>query len=209
VRSVGRPAEPTLAIRGRRGGRQQLALAKIRNALPRNDAALIALLRDAVALLAAEPVQERVLLQRLVEAGIPEPILTGPIRPAVIDGSNIANMSPERRARLIYLEQIQRAAWDEGYFPVTLIVDASLPHQIDQPQELLARIERGEITMAPAGTSADELLIEEAQRQGAVLITNDRMTNWPAAKQLEKRHAEIRLGTVRVGGFHSSSWLSW
>ena len=114
-------------------------------------------------------------------------------------------MAPEQRAHLAFIEQAQRAAWREGYFPVHIIVDASLRYQIDRPDQLMALIERGEIEMAPAGTSADALLIEETVRQHAVLLTNDRMHDWPAAKELEKRHVELIGGNTCLGGFHRSS----
>jgi hypothetical protein len=138
-------------------------------------------------------------------------VLAGPLRPAVLDGSNVANMSSERRAHIAYIQQAQHSAWEEGYFPVLIIVDASLRHQIDQPDALMERVERGEIIMAPPGTSADALLIEEAAARHAVILTNDRMADWPAAAKLEKRHVELRNGAARLGSFHRSGelWLPW
>ncbi|MHB9129522.1 MAG: NYN domain-containing protein [Armatimonadota bacterium] len=188
-------------------GKHVYPVSQILTALQRNDLATIDKVRDGIARLARQPVKEQEILEYLEKAGIPTTVLTGPLRPALVDGSNIANMSPERRARLGYLQQVQRAAWVEGYFPVIVIVDASLPHQIDQPDVLLEMIDRGDIHMAPAGTSADELLIAEATRLHAVLITNDRMTNWPDAKSVEKRHVTLQNGIARVGGFHRSTEL--
>jgi hypothetical protein len=111
------------------------------------------------------------------------------------------------RARLAYIQQVQLSAWREGYFPVIIIVDASLRHSIDRADLLMDMVDSGEIIMAPAGTSADELLIDEAEHRHAVLITNDRMLDWPAAKTLEKRHIELIGGSVLVGMFHRSSSL--
>ena len=178
---------------------------QVRQAIALNDEDFLKHLRDGLAKLAKTPEKEREAVQTLVKAGIPSPLLTGPLHPAVVDGSNIANMSRSSRGKLAYIAQIRRASWEEGYFPVIVIVDASLRHQIDQPDELMAMVERGEIRMAPPGTSADLLLIEETRERGATLITNDRMTNWPDAKKLEKRHVEMDRDTVHLGNFHNSA----
>jgi len=182
--------------------------AQIQTALVHNDVTLINSVRDSLARLANNKGKERETLQTLLAAGIPKTVLTGPLRPAVVDGSNIANMSPQRKGRLIYLEQVRRAAWDEGYFPVIIIIDASLPYQIDTPEALFAMVERGEIEMAPSGTSADERLIDTALDLHAVIITNDRLTDWPNAKELEKRHVEFVNNVICLGSFHRS-WLPW
>ncbi len=194
----------TLGVRGK----QAYPLAQIITALVHNDVTLINTIRDGLARLAHNKQKEREALRVLLAAGIPKPVLTGPLRPAVVDGSNIANMSPQRKGRLVYLEQVRRAAWDEGYFPVIIIIDASLPYQIDQPDALLAMVERGEVEMVPSGTSADARLIEEAQDMHAIIITNDRLSDWPAAKELEKRHAEFVNEVIRLGNFHRT-WLPW
>lgn len=189
-------------------GKQTFPLSEIVTALRRNDLAVIDRVRDGVARL--PDARSREVLAACAHAGIPATLLSGPLRPCVVDGSNITNMSPERRARLVYLQQVQRSAWEEGYFPVFIVVDASLRHQIDQADALMELVERGEIQMAPPGTSADELLIDEALRHQAVIITNDRLADWPAAKSLEKRHAELHRGTVRIGSFHRAGlWLPW
>ena len=189
-------------------GKLSHTLAQIITALIHNDVTLINNVRDGLARLATNKEKEREALRALLGAGIPKTVLTGPLRPAVVDGSNIANMSPQRKGRLIYLEQVRRAAWDEGYFPVIIIIDASLPYQIDAPEALFAMVERGEVEMVPPGTSADERLIAAALELHAVVITNDRLTDWPAAKELEKRHAEFDNNIIRLGNFHRS-WLPW
>lgn len=181
---------------------------QILHAIAMNDEDFLKRVRDGLAKLAKTPEKEREAVQTLVQAGIPAPLLTGPLHPAIVDGSNIANMSRSARGKLAYITQIRRACWEEGYFPVIVMVDASLRHQIDQPDELMAMVERGEIRMAPPGTSADLLLIEEANERGATLVTNDRMTNWPDAKKLEKRHIEMDRDRVRLGHFHhSAQWF--
>jgi len=178
---------------------------QVRQAIALNDEDFLKHLRDGLAKLAKTPEKEREAVDTLVKAGIPAPLLTGPLHPAVVDGSNIANMSRSSRGKLAYIAQIRRASWEEGYFPVIVIVDASLRHQIDQPDELMNMVERGEIRMATPGTSADPLLIEETNARGATLITNDRMIDWPDAKKLEKRHVEQDRDSVHLGNFHNSA----
>jgi len=206
---VHKALESTITLAKPRG-KVTYSITQIITAFRLNDVKLIDTVRDGLARLAGDKEKERTAINALVQAGIPKTVLIGPIRPAVVDASNITNMSPQRKARLAYLEQIRRSAWEEGYFPVIIIADASLPYQIDQPDLLLEMVERGEIEMAPAGTSADALLIEEAQRLNATLITNDRMTDWPEAKKLEKRHAEMHNNVVTVGSLHrSAGWFQW
>jgi hypothetical protein len=204
-RPARRPPGAALTLPGAHGKRA-LPLTQVADALVRNHETLIAEVRDGLARM--QPAREREALTALAAAGIPDTVLTGPLRPAVLDGSNVANMSAERRAHLAYLGEARRAAWAEGYFPVLIVVDASLRHQIDQPDALMAAVERGEITMAQPGTSADEVLIDEAQRRGAVILTNDRLADWPAAKGLEKRHVVLRNGKAGLGNFHrSTNWF--
>ena len=201
-----RPApDQTVVLPYGHGRKQTYHTERLRQALARNDLDQLQRVREGLTRLAKSPEKEREALDTLAKGGIPRPLLAGPLHPAVLDGSNIANMSPSARGRLAYLVQARRAAWEEGYFPVLIIVDASLRHQIDDPDGLMALVERGEIIMAPPGTSADPLLIDEAAARHATLLTNDRMIDWPAAKNLEKRHVELDRGTIHLGGFHTSS----
>lgn len=187
-------------------GKESFTMPSVLAALRQNDLSLLERIRNGIALLANTPQSESTAVAEFTKAGIPTALLNGPLRPAVIDGSNIAHITCDTpRAHIAFIQQTQRAAWSEGYFPVYIIVDASLRHQIDRPDQLMDMIERGEIMMASAGTSADALLIEEAANRRAVLITNDRMTDWPAAQDLEKRHVELIGGNASLSGFHRSS----
>lgn len=209
AKPIKRPAESGIQLPGKRG-KHAYPISAIVAALLRNDMTVVETIRDGIARLAADaPAREREVLDTLARAGVPGAVLTGPLRPAVVDGSNIANMSHAARGKLAYLELIQRSAWEEGYFPVLVIVDASLRYQIDQPDALMALVEDGRIVMAPPGTAADPLLIEEAKRRNAVLISNDRMEDWPDAKTLDRRKAGMSRDTVRVGPFHNESSHSW
>jgi hypothetical protein len=200
-----RPAGPSITLQTAQG-KLTFQLPQLYTALLRNDVAQFDAVREGIARLADNRPRERNALETLMAAGIPTPVVAGTPRPAVVDGSNISNMTHGRKASLDYLKQVRKSAWSEGYFPVITIVDASLPHQIDEPDELLAMIERGEVRIAPSGTPADALLIEEAEHLQAVLLTNDRLTDWPAAKKLEKRHVTLNDGVARIGDFHRSSF---
>jgi hypothetical protein len=202
------PPEASVILPGVRGT-HTYPLAAILGALQRNDVKTVEKVRDGIARLADQPAKEREALQRLAKVGIPTAVLAGPLRPAVVDGSNVANMSHQARGKLEYLEQIRRSAWAEGYFPVVVFVDASLRYQIDQPDQLMRMVEDGRITMTEPGTPADPVLIREALARDAVLITNDRMEDWPEAKSVTRRKASMAHGAVRIGSFHGtgSSWF--
>ena len=123
---------------------------------------------------------------------------------AVIDGSNVARINAENsKGKLNYILQAQKSAWREGYFPVKIIIDASLRYHIDFPDKLDELVDQGIFYMSEAGTSADKILIDEAIARHAVLITNDRMNDWPDAAELEKRHVKLISGVATITDFHN------
>ena len=97
--------------------------------------------------------------------------------PIIVDGSNIARHDPgnTNHGKLAQLLTARRTLYACGYFPVLIYVDASLARCIDQPNELTALCDRGEVEMALAGKEADEWIILEARERGCAVITNDRM----------------------------------
>ncbi len=202
VKVAAKKAEPAIELPTTRG-KKSYPLRQVKAAFVSNNQKVVDEIRDALTRLTAP--LERTALAELARVQIPEAVLRGPLRPALIDGSNVANMNKDKRARLAYLGQVQQSAWAEGYFPVLIYADASLPHQIDNPDLFLQLVERGDIIMTEAGTSADETLIKEARRLGAIIITNDRMNDWPDARHLDRRHVEIINGTARVGDFQRNS----
>ncbi|MCS6862838.1 MAG: hypothetical protein NZT92_21245, partial [Abditibacteriales bacterium] len=60
------------------------------------------------------------------------------------------------------------------FFPILIYADASLPFQIDQREELMRLVQRGEIRLVPSGTSADDVIAREAKEWGCYVVTNDR-----------------------------------
>ena len=67
---------------------------------------------------------------------------------------------------------MREALIEEGYDPV-IIVDATLRHSIDDPEQLEALLESEEIRQAPAGTDADYFVLKVADENDAVVISND------------------------------------
>ncbi|MBV9851119.1 MAG: hypothetical protein JO250_15735 [Armatimonadetes bacterium] len=125
------------------------------------------------------------------------PLRRAPRGPAVVDGSNAAwfdqNSFAHPRPRLRPLLELRRALRRRGYFPVLLYADAPLPYTVDDPAALRALLGRGEITLVDSGVDADEVLLREAKRQGAPLVTNDYMTDWDPGNEVEKIQYTISL----------------
>lgn len=98
---------------------------------------------------------------------------------AIVDGANLAYAERGGRGRpkIANLMAI-RAALEERGFDVTIFVDASLARRIDDPDRLRALIGDGEIIQSPAGTEADEAILEMARERDAVVVSNDRFRDW-------------------------------
>lgn len=94
---------------------------------------------------------------------------------AVVDGSNVAyeNRTSDGKPRVANLTAVCDALEAEG-FDVTVIVDAALFHQVDDPAALDELIDRGVIHQAPAGTDADYFILEYADETRAIVVSNDR-----------------------------------
>lgn len=127
-------------------------------------------------------------------------VLSGRSRPIVVDGSNVAwhrsdgsglHAGAPMRPRLAHLETIRRELHGLGYFPVRLIVDAALIHQIDQRPQLERLVARGEVELADAGTDADEQILREARALGSAVVTNDRMLEHDPENKVRKLHFDV------------------
>jgi|GEM_PF-2153469 len=189
-------------------GRKKYKLSDLLSALRLNNLNVIEDLRNSLAKIAGQQ-NEKQVLSELISAGIPGVILTGTLKTAVIDASNIAQMAKSAKGKLSYLENTRNLAYKNGYFPVIMIADASLRHHIDRPSDFMDMVESGEIIMAPPYTSADELIIAEALRHDAVVLTNDRFNDWADAKKISKRHVVIHGQTLSLGDFHRSASAFW
>lgn len=94
----------------------------------------------------------------------------------LIDASNVARQEKNARGKgqIKHLLGMRDELRRRDCFPILIYADASLPYNLDEPDELLGMVKRGEIIMADAGIEADELLAREARRTGAYVVTNDR-----------------------------------
>lgn len=100
-------------------------------------------------------------------------------RLAVVDGNNVAYDEPnrERDPKVANILRMHDALARLGYRPLT-IVDATLRHEVDRPEELEKLLNDGAIRQAPAGTPADFFVLETAQREDGIVISNDIYRQW-------------------------------
>lgn len=93
---------------------------------------------------------------------------------AVVDGANVAyaEMSAAGQPKVSNVLAVRRALQARGYEAI-IIVDASLRHEIDDPNQLEALLDDNIVRQAPAGTDADYFVLETAERYDARVVSND------------------------------------
>jgi len=103
-------------------------------------------------------------------------VLTKPTQGVVVDGSNVCHYERDRtgKAKLQNLLAARDELRERRFFPILIQADASLPYQIDEPAKLTELVERGEICLVAAGTSADDQITRVARDEGYYVVTNDR-----------------------------------
>lgn len=96
-------------------------------------------------------------------------------RPAIIiDGANVAyegqpaNSKP-KVSSIVAIKQIV----EELGFRAVIIVDASLRHNVDDPDQLEGLFNQGKVLQAPSGTAADYFVLRTAEDLDAQVISND------------------------------------
>jgi hypothetical protein len=96
-------------------------------------------------------------------------------RKVVVDGSNVAfeEVSGGGKPKISNLTKVRRGLEERGLEP-TVFVDASLYHTVDDPEQLDALINRGEIHQVPAGTHADYWVLQTVDNTNALVASNDR-----------------------------------
>jgi myosin heavy subunit len=153
---------------------------------------------------------DKELLNTLIKAKIPNQIICGPLKPAIIDGSNVAHfLSNGERPKLEHLIQLRHTCWLEGYFPVYIIVDASLPYQIDNEAKLSEMIKLNEVIPVCINTVADKEILKRAIELNAVVLTNDRYTEWPDGDKVSKRHVIQSRNIMKPGDYHHKNGINW
>lgn len=102
----------------------------------------------------------------------------GSRRIAVVDGANVAHAATSDGQPLVAnIVAMRKALVEQGYDPV-IIVDASLHHEIDDPHQFEGLLEAGKLRQAPAGTDADYFVIQVADEEDAVVVSNDRFEEY-------------------------------
>ena len=94
---------------------------------------------------------------------------------AVVDGSNVAweERGDADVPRMSNLVSMRRALEDRGFDPI-IVVDATLQHEVDDPDQLEALLDDDTIRQAPAEADADEFILAIADEHDAVVVSNDR-----------------------------------
>ena len=110
--------------------------------------------------------------------------------PAVVDASNAAwsgqEMIASPKPRLGQVTALRHALREKGYFPILLIADANFPFVVDDPTAARKMVADGHVTLATGGTDADVLILQEAKRLNAPVVSNDYMTEWDPGQDVPK-----------------------
>jgi len=91
----------------------------------------------------------------------------------LVDGSNVAHSIEGEPPHVANLIAIREKLREEGLEPI-IVADASLRHQIDEPQRYEKMIDDGMVRQAPAGTDADYFILSFARELNASVVSNDR-----------------------------------
>lgn len=103
-------------------------------------------------------------------------------RKIVVDGSNVAfeEFSKGGTPKVSNLVAVRKHLEERGFHPM-ILVDASLKHKVDDPDQLDALIVSERIHQVPAGTDADYWVLETALRIDGLVVSNDRFTPYQDA----------------------------
>jgi len=108
----------------------------------------------------------------------------------LVDGSNVAHSIEGEPPHVANLIAIREKLREEGLEPI-IVADASLRHQIDEPQRYERMIDDGMVRQAPAGTDADYFILSFARELNASVVSNDRF------RDRIKQFPEIRDRMIR------------
>jgi len=99
-------------------------------------------------------------------------------KPIVVDGNNVS-YSNGNMPQLSLLKRARAALMKLGYHPI-IFVSAALRHSIDEAMELNRLINLGWIIEVEGGLDDDRKILEEAQRKGCPIVSNDRYSEYHA-----------------------------
>jgi hypothetical protein len=92
----------------------------------------------------------------------------------LVDGANVAwaEQTKDDKPKVSNIVAMRQTLEKEGYDPI-IIIDASLRHDIDDPNQLESLIDNQHVRQSPAGSEADFFVLETAQQQNARVVSND------------------------------------
>jgi hypothetical protein len=116
----------------------------------------------------------------------------------VVDGSNVMYWEGEKPS-LMTVRHVLKAVEEAGFVPLVWF-DANVGYLTQgaylRPEQLsrMLGLAQGQVLVAPKGTPADPLLLEEAVRLGTRVVTNDRFRDWAGD------HPSVKAPGFLVGG---------
>lgn len=128
---------------------------------------------------------------------------TGSVRWIIVDGSNVMYWDRETPS-LETVREVLRAVEAEGFVPLVWF-DANAGHvvagQYLRPEKLAKKLglRQGQVLVAPKGTPADPLLLEEAARLGVPIVSNDRFRDWAEDHPMVQEPDRFVRGHLRDG----------
>ena len=134
-----------------------------------------------------------------------ERVLKESTQRVLVDASNVARYQKNKHGRgilknlLSMRDELRRL----GCWPIILVADASLRHNIDEGKKFAQMLERGEVIQSDKGVEADEILAREARTSGASVVTNDAKFFHKVSPDFEPPRITFRIfdGTVIVDDF--------
>ena len=153
-----------------------------------NEGWVFALIQALDALRHASPEAYRLLMERVKELDTYyHRVLTVRTTRVLVDASNVARYERNRfgKGQMRFLLTMRDELRRRNCFPIRFIADASLPYNVDVPEDLTAMERRGELELTAAGQEADEILAREARRTGAFVVTNDRTFHMKTSPHFE------------------------
>lgn len=97
----------------------------------------------------------------------------------IVDGNNVAyeEKTSSGKPKIANLVAMNKQLEERGFEPL-MLVDATLRHEIDDPEQLEALFDHQFIHQAPAGTEADYFILQLADEHDAAIVSNDRFDKY-------------------------------
>jgi hypothetical protein len=93
----------------------------------------------------------------------------------VVDGSNIAweELSDSGKPKIENVIMAIETLEQYGFKDITVVADAALRYQIEDPHNLDERVKEGIIKVLPAKVDGDSFILRLSRSSGALILTND------------------------------------